>query len=116
MLVPEEQVKHKTIDRRNRTDDDTDGDEDEDEDEEHGSETSDGEDDSEGSDDVNGEDDSGDEEEEEDRPRVLLSAVIQTNSVKRLQSKYATCTNCSEEFEVTENGRYSCVWHPGTYD
>lgn len=110
LLVPEKQVKHKTIDRRNRTEDDAD--QDEDEDEEDSSEPSDNEDDSEHSDDTDGEDDSGDEvEEEEDGPRVVSNGVA--NGVKRLRSRYATCTNCSEEFEVTNNGEYSCVWHPG---
>lgn len=110
LLVPEKQVKHKTIDRRNRTEDDAD--QDEDEDEEDSSEPSDNEDDSEHSDDTDGEDDGGDEvEEEEDSPRVVSNGVA--NGVKRLRSRYATCTNCSEAFEVTDDGRYSCVWHPG---
>lgn len=116
LLVPEEIVKHKTIDRRNRLGDDTDQDEDEDEDEEDSSEPSDSEDDTENSDDTNGEDDGGEEEEEEDGPRALSNgfAVIPTSGVKRLRSRFATCTNCSEEFDVTDNGKYSCVWHPGT--
>lgn len=115
LLVPEEQVKYKTIDRKNRADDDADQD-DEEEDEEDSSEPSDSEDDTENSDDTNGEDDGGEEEEEEDGPRALSNgfAVIPTSGVKRLRSRFATCTNCSEEFDVTDNGKYSCVWHPGT--
>ncbi|CAF9940556.1 MAG: hypothetical protein ALECFALPRED_008713 [Alectoria fallacina] len=104
LLVPEEQVKHKAIDRRNRTEDDADqDDEDEDEDEED-------------CDDAYGEeDDGGDKKEEEDRPRVFSDgvAVTQTNGVKRLRPKFATCTNCSGEFDVTDNGKDSCIWHPG---
>lgn len=113
LLVPEEQVMHKTIDRKNRTEDDAD--QDEDEDEEDGSETSDEEDDSEDSDDADGESGGDEEEEEEDRPRGFSNGVtsIQTNGVKRLRPKFATCTNCSEEFDMTDNGKYSCIWHPG---
>ena len=113
LLVPEKQVKHKTIDRRNRIEHDTDQDEDEDEDEEDSSEPSDEEDDSEDSDDANGNDDS-DEEEEEDRPRGFSHGVtsIRTNGVKRLRAKFATCKNCSEEFDTTDNGKDSCIWHP----
>ena len=33
--------------------------------------------------------------------------------VKRLRSRYATCSNCLEEFDVTQNGKIDCVWHPG---
>ncbi|KAI9036442.1 uncharacterized protein KD926_001785 [Aspergillus affinis] len=31
---------------------------------------------------------------------------------KRSMPRYATCTNCKEEFDVTENTRKSCVYHP----
>ena len=112
LLVPEEQVKHKTIDRRNRVDED-----DEDEDEEDSSESSDSEDDSNISDDANGEEKAEDEgdDNKEHRPRVVSVAVVQTNGVKRLRSKFATCLNCSDEFDVTNNGKYSCVWHPGIF-
>lgn len=115
LLVPEKHVRQKTVDRRNRTeDDDTDGDPDEDE--EDPSEPSDDEDDSANSDDADDEeDDGGDEGEEEDRRRIVSNgvAVIQTSSAKRLRSRFATCTNCSEEFDVTDNGKDSCTWHPG---
>ena len=37
------------------------------------------------------------------------------SSQKRLRPKYATCDNCDEEFDVTTNGKRSCVWHPGKY-
>lgn len=115
MRVPGEQVKHKTIDRRNRTEDDADQDQDEDEDEEVGTDTRDDEDDSGDSDDANGENDGGDKEEEEDRPHIFSNGapLIQADGVKRLRSRFATCTNCSEEFDVTDNGKDSCVWHPG---
>lgn len=117
LLVPEEIVKHKTIDRRNRLGDDTDQDEDEDEDEEDSSEPSDDEGDSEDSDDASA-GSSSDKEEEEDRSRVLSNEVtsIQSHGVKRLRPKFATCTNCSEEFDVTDNGKYSCTWHPGMFE
>lgn len=100
LLVPEEEVKHKTIDWRNRIGDS------EDEDEDDGSESSDNEDDSENSD-----DESGEEEEEEEEDDGF--PVFQIKGVKRLRSKFATCINCSEEFDVTENGKISCIWHPG---
>ena len=110
LLIPEEQVKYKTIDRKNGIDDDAD------QDEEDGSEPSDSEEDTESSDDTNGEnDDSGDEEEEEEVPQIRSNGVAAIG-VKRLRSRFATCTNCSEEFDVTENGRYSCVWHPGIFE
>lgn len=113
LLVPEEHVKHKTINRSNRIEDDTD--QDEDEDEQDDNESSDDEDDSEGSDDASREDGGDDEENGEDHPRIFPngSTVIQTNGVKRLRSKFATCTHCSEEFDVADNGKDSCVWHPG---
>ena len=107
LLVPEKQVKHRTIDRRNRIGDDAD----EDEDEEDSSEASDNEDDSENSDDASGEEEEEEEEVEEDNGVT----VPQTKGVKRLRSKFATCINCSDEFDVTDNGKYSCTWHPGIY-
>lgn len=32
---------------------------------------------------------------------------------KRLRPRYATCTNCDQEFDVTDNGKKSCRWHDG---
>ncbi len=32
---------------------------------------------------------------------------------KRLRPRYATCRNCEEEFDVTQNGSEDCVYHPG---
>ena len=104
--MPEKQVKHRVIDRRNRSGDDAD----EDDDGEDSSEGSDNEDDSEDSDDASGEEE--EEEEEEDDNGV---AVHQTNGGKRLRAKFATCINCSDEFDVTDNGKYSCTWHPGIF-
>ncbi|CAL8583818.1 hypothetical protein XPA_009435 [Xanthoria parietina] len=31
---------------------------------------------------------------------------------KRLRPRYATCRNCEEEFDVTQNGSEDCVYHP----
>lgn len=110
--MPEVQVKRKTVDRRNRDEDD----DDEDEDEEQGSDTSGGEEDSD--DDANSEDDGDDKEQEEHRPRVPSTSVaaIPTNtSVKRLRAKYATCTHCAAEYDVTDNRNDSCTWHPGKH-
>ena len=113
LLVPEKQVKHKTIDRRNRIGDSEDEDED-DEDEDEVSESGDNEDDSENSDDGSEEEEDEEEEEEEEEEEHNGVAALQTKGVKRLRSKFATCINCSEEFDVTDNGKYSCTWHPGT--
>ena len=33
--------------------------------------------------------------------------------LKRLRSRYAECHNCSEEFDVTQNQKHDCIWHPG---
>lgn len=75
LLVPEEHVKHKTINRSIRIEDDTDQDEDEDEDEEDDNESSDDEDDSGGSDDASREDGGDDEENGEDHPRISPMGV-----------------------------------------
>ena len=32
---------------------------------------------------------------------------------KRLRPRFATCINCDQEFDVTENGNKACRWHDG---
>ena len=39
----------------------------------------------------------------------LLSAV------KRYRPRFATCENCNEDFDVTNNDEDACVWHPGRH-
>lgn len=41
------------------------------------------------------------------------SATAILNGKKRLRSKYAVCSNCKEEFDVTQNGKKACRWHDG---
>lgn len=31
---------------------------------------------------------------------------------KRMRTRYSTCSNCKEEFDVSENTRKSCSYHP----
>ncbi|KAF3388757.1 hypothetical protein F1880_004361 [Penicillium rolfsii] len=35
-----------------------------------------------------------------------------TTGVKRLRTRFAQCTNCNGEFDVTENTKKSCTYHP----
>ena len=32
---------------------------------------------------------------------------------KRLRPRFATCINCDQEFDVTDNGKKACRWHDG---
>ena len=32
---------------------------------------------------------------------------------KRVRPRFATCLNCDQEFDVTDNGRKACRWHDG---
>ena len=32
---------------------------------------------------------------------------------KRLRPRFATCLNCDQEFDVTDNGKKTCRWHDG---
>ena len=32
---------------------------------------------------------------------------------KRLRPRFATCINCDQEFDVTDNGNKACRWHDG---
>ena len=36
-----------------------------------------------------------------------------TSGQKRLQSRYVMCSQCDEEYDVTENSAESCSWHLG---
>ncbi len=47
------------------------------------------------------------EEHSERRAPTLKSAP------KRLRPRFATCRNCNQEFDVTDNGRKACRWHDG---
>jgi hypothetical protein len=31
------------------------------------------------------------------------------------QKRYEVCTQCEEEYDVTENNSESCEWHPGSF-
>jgi hypothetical protein len=39
-----------------------------------------------------------------------------TTGPKRMRTRYANCINCKEEFDVSENTKKSCSYHPGTYN
>jgi hypothetical protein len=41
------------------------------------------------------------------------SVPATTTGPKRLRTRYARCTNCKEEFDVSENTKKSCSYHPG---
>ena len=38
---------------------------------------------------------------------------LEATGSKRQRTRYAVCVNCKEEFDVTENTRRSCSYHPG---
>lgn len=101
LLVPEEKAVRKIVDRKNRTESENESeDESEDGSEEDDSATDNSED--------------GSEDEESDHSEAQGQANHHPpNALKRLRSRYTTCENCSEEFDVTMNGKYDCVWHPG---
>lgn len=39
------------------------------------------------------------------------TAILHGN--KRLRAKYAVCSNCQEEYDVTQNHKKACRWHDG---
>jgi hypothetical protein len=41
------------------------------------------------------------------------SEAQKPRAAKRLRARYAICTQCDEEFDVTENNPEDCVYHPG---
>ena len=40
-----------------------------------------------------------------------LAAIAVTNDA--FTPRFARCENCKQEFDVSENVRGDCVWHPG---
>ena len=44
---------------------------------------------------------------------IRLSGGNSVLITKHVRSRYATCVNCKEEFDVAENGRRDCIWHSG---
>lgn len=37
------------------------------------------------------------------------------HKLKRQRPRYAICRNCNEEFDITQNDRGGCVYHPGKF-
>ncbi|KAI4284986.1 MAG: hypothetical protein L6R38_001001 [Xanthoria sp. 2 TBL-2021] len=64
--------------------------------------------------DENGEDT--DQSESESSSKDEAAAAEETRNtvhgLKRLRPRYATCTNCEEEFDITQNESGDCVYHP----
>lgn len=56
-------------------------------------------------------DDSDDDNERENTSTSTTTAT--TSHPKRLRERYARCSNCLKEFDVAENSRKSCAYHPG---
>lgn len=107
LLASEEEATRKMVDRKNKSADYDETDEEEDDDEEESEESDKDEDDSED----DGEDNDGSDV-KANKTKGLFAPPAP--NVKRLRSRYATCANCSEEFDVTFNSREDCIWHPGT--
>lgn len=99
LLVEEEQAGYEVVERNHDSDLST---SDEKEQSDEGSEVED-EDEEEDAED--------DEAKDTDGHRAGVSADA-ASSLKRLRPRFATCVNCSEEFDVTANNKRSCVWHP----
>ena len=97
LLVPEEKVKYRIVEKDLNSEGDVDEDEsDEEEDDED-------------------EDEDEDDEEEESKHKDTSHQTngVSAPSLKRLRPRYAFCVNCKEEFDVADNEKDSCVWHPG---
>lgn len=60
--------------------------------------------------------DSDDDDSDVDEKRTSAVPEPTQAGPKRLRMRYATCINCKEEFDVSENTRKSCSYHPGTYN
>ena len=95
LLVPEEKVKYRIVEK----DLDSQGDVDEDESDEE--------------EDDEDEDEDEEKEESEDEDTSVQVNDVSAPSLKRLRPRYAFCVNCKEEFDVETNEKDSCVWHPG---
>ncbi len=59
--------------------------------------------------------DDSDESDESEATEKKVTAVPELTQAgpKRLRMRYAICINCKEEFDVSENTRKSCSYHPG---
>jgi hypothetical protein len=49
-------------------------------------------------------------EEEEEEEKNKRPIVIED---EEMTPRYAKCDHCDEEFDVTENEKGDCIWHPG---
>lgn len=93
LLVPEEKVRYRVVEKDLKSEGDVEEDESDEEDD----------------------DEDGDEEESEDEDTSHQTNSVTAPSLKRLRPRYAFCVNCKEEFDVETNERDSCVWHPGIF-
>jgi hypothetical protein len=50
---------------------------------------------------------------DDDDEQVGDSEAQKSRAAKRLRPRYAMCTQCDEEFDITENDPEACVYHPG---
>ena len=57
--------------------------------------------------------DSDESDESEASEKVTTVPELTQAGPKRLRMRYAICINCKEEFDVSENTRKSCSYHPG---
>lgn len=71
------------------------------------------EDDSEETSDENSNENSGESEDEDEAKNGTGSIETASTNLKRLRPRYAICGNCSEEFDVTDNGKKACSYHYG---
>lgn len=42
-----------------------------------------------------------------------ITSLLNGNGPKRLRTRYAVCYNCEIEYDVSQNTRTSCSYHPG---
>lgn len=54
-------------------------------------------------------------ESEESADEKDAVSISRCPRVERLRPRHAHCMNCHEEFDVTQNTRKSCFYHPGNY-
>lgn len=45
---------------------------------------------------------------------VPTSTTFTSSTLKRFRVRFATCKNCSEEYDVSCNSKGDCIWHEGT--
>lgn len=102
LLVPEEKAIHRMVDRKNRSESESDdgvGDEDESDEDES-------EPDEDKSEDEDQHSDDGASVHDERAVPICIKKLL-----KRPRPRFATCENCNEEFDVTNNGKYDCVYN-----